>query len=84
VSTLQPARPRRQRRRRAPWRLAGPVLLGLLAAAIFALGVAVGQALNDNPRDGGTRTFVRTLRPLPLSAETPTVTVTVTEDGTPD
>jgi hypothetical protein len=45
---------------------------------IFVVGVAVGEALHDNPRPGGTQTLVRTLRPLPLApAARETVTVTV-------
>jgi len=47
-------------------------------AAVFAVGLAVGEALHDNPRAGGTQTLVRTLRPLPLApAALETVTVTV-------
>ena len=55
-------------------------LLAVAAGAIvvFALGVALGEALHDNPRPGGTQTLVRTLRPLPLApAARETVTVTV-------
>lgn len=52
------------------------VRLGLLVVA-FALGVAIGQALHDNPKPGGTRTSVRTLNPLPLAPARETVTVTV-------
>ncbi len=54
----------------------------LLAAAagavvIFAVGVAVGESLHDNPKPGGTQTLVRTLNPLPLApAARETVTVT--------
>ncbi len=54
----------------------------LLAAAagavvIFAVGVAVGESLYDNPKPGGTQTLVRTLKPLPLApAARETVTVT--------
>jgi hypothetical protein len=54
----------------------------LLAAAagaivVFVVGVAVGEALHDNPSPGGTQTLVRTLRPLPLvPAARETVTVT--------
>jgi len=43
----------------------------------FAVGVAVGQALRDNPEPGGDRTYVRTLKPLPLAPARETVTVTV-------
>jgi hypothetical protein len=53
--------------------------LGLAAAAVvFALGVALGQALRDNPRPGGTQTRVRTLKPLQLPPARVTVTVTTT------
>ena len=52
------------------------VLVGLVVA--FAFGVALGEALRDNPQPGGTQTLVRTLRPLPLApAARETVTVTV-------
>jgi hypothetical protein len=45
---------------------------------VFGLGIGLGQALNDNPRPGGTQTLVRTLRPLPLApAARETVTVTI-------
>ena len=48
------------------------------AVVVFAIGVAVGEALHDNPKPGGTQTLVRTLEPLPLAPaarETATVTV---------
>ena len=49
---------------------------GLVLA--FALGIALGEALHDNPAPGGTQTLVRTLHPLPLApAARETVTVTV-------
>jgi len=32
---------------------------------VFALGVALGLALDDRPAPGGTQTFVRTLEPVP-------------------
>jgi hypothetical protein len=35
----------------------------LLVAAAFAAGVAVGEALHDNPKPGITVTTVRTLHP---------------------
>ena len=47
-------------------------------AVVFGVGLAVGEALHDNPRPGGTQTLVRTLKPLPLApAALQTVTVTV-------
>jgi hypothetical protein len=74
-----PARPvavrrgrRPRRRRRGPGRWVGRAIVVLVA---FGLGVALGQALQDNPRPGGERTFVRTLRPLPLTPATATITV---------
>jgi len=54
------------------------LLLVLVAAALFVVGVAVGEALHDNPKPGGTQTLVRTLSPLgiaPAARETVTVTV---------
>ena len=55
-------------------------ILALLAAAVvvFALGVALGQALEDNPRGGETQTRVRTLEPLQLPPARVTATVTST------
>ena len=51
------------------------VAAGLLV--VFAVGVALGEALHDDPGKGETRTLVRTLRPLPLApAARTTVTVT--------
>jgi hypothetical protein len=51
--------------------------IGRLGAAVvvFALGVGLGQALEESPRSGGTQTSVRTLAPETLPAETVTVTV---------
>ncbi|HVV58078.1 MAG TPA: hypothetical protein VHC45_06915 [Gaiellaceae bacterium] len=68
-------RPRRAvaRRRR---RLRGVgVLVG--AAVVFAVGIALGESLHDNPSPGGTQTLVRTLLPLQVApAARTTVTVT--------
>jgi hypothetical protein len=33
-------------------------------AAIFVLGIAIGQALNDGPPPPSTETYVRTLEPM--------------------
>jgi hypothetical protein len=78
--STRPARPsRRDRRRRARRHRAVRLLLGVaLALVVFGLGVALGEALHDNPKPGGRQTVVRTLRPRPVPSETVTVTV-----GTP-
>lgn len=53
-------------------------LLVVGAVLLFAVGIAVGEALHDNPQPGGTQSLVRTLRPLPVApAARETVTVTV-------
>jgi hypothetical protein len=49
----------------------------LAFVVVFAVGIALGEALHDNPRPGGEQTRVRTLNPLPLApAALQTVTVT--------
>jgi hypothetical protein len=54
------------------------ILLAGLVLVVFALGLGLGQALNDNPDPGGRQTLIRTLEPLPLApAARETVTVTV-------
>ena len=54
------------------------VLIVVGAVLVFAIGVALGEALHDNPQSGGTQSLVRTLQPLPLApAARATVTVTV-------
>lgn len=67
-------------RRPPPHRSRARTLLPAGAALVaFALGIAVGEALDDNPRPGGTQTLVRTLNPLPLApAARETVTLTTT------
>jgi len=66
---------RRRRTRTARW-----LLVAATGVVLFGVGVALGEALHDNPRPGGTRTFVRTLHPLsiPPAVETKTVTITAT------
>ena len=69
-----PERTRVRRRRRRPWR---PVALLVALVVVGAVGVALGEALHDNPKPGGTQSYVRTLRPLSLApAALTTVTVT--------
>jgi hypothetical protein len=46
-------------------------------AVVFGAGLAIGQALDDNPSSGDTQTLVRTLKPLELPPVRETVTVTV-------
>jgi len=70
-----PPRQRRRRRRLLSRRL----LVALALIAVFVLGIAVGQALDDHPSPGGIITSVRTLSPLPQQPPTRTVTVTVTQ-----
>jgi hypothetical protein len=54
-------------RRRTPRARRWPrvVLAALVALALFAVGLALGLALEDRPVPGGTQTSVRTLEPLP-------------------
>ena len=67
--------PQELRRRRRPARTRARLLRLLVVLAAFGAGVALGQALHDNPKPGGTRRYVRTLEPATLRA---TVTVTAT------
>jgi hypothetical protein len=63
---------RRRRRRRFPWT---PLIAVIVLVCVFAAGIALGEALHDNPKPGGTTTTSNTLRPLPLVPQTVTVTV---------
>jgi hypothetical protein len=54
---------RRPARRRSPWPRVAALVVG--AVIVFALGIALGLALDDRPVPGGTQTFVRTLEPVP-------------------
>jgi hypothetical protein len=59
VTTPEDRAARRRRRRRAValrWGLRVAVAL-----VLFAIGVAVGEALHDNPKPGGTITSVSTV-----------------------
>jgi hypothetical protein len=54
------------------------ILLAAVVLVVFALGISLGQALNDNADPSGRQTLIRTLQPLPLApAARETVTVTV-------
>lgn len=52
---------------------------GALLVLVFLLGIAFARALDEEPRQGGVVTTVRTLTPLPQQPPARTVTVTVTE-----
>ena len=57
-----------ERRQRAPRRrrlnaVLRWLLVVVVAAVIFASGVALGEALHDNPKPGITVTTVTTIRP---------------------
>jgi hypothetical protein len=70
VSALeQPSRERRRRPRRRAWPRVAAV--AAIAVLVFAVGVALGMALRDDPEPGGTVTLVRTLEPRP---QTPAAT----------
>ena len=68
----RPRPPRPRRRRVVPWR---PLIALVVIVCVFGAGIALGEALHDNPKPGGTTTTERTLRPLPLVPQTVTVTV---------
>jgi len=55
VPPRQRHRPRRRRRR-----IPTPLVVLLLALVVFLLGVALGEALHDNPKPGRTQTLERT------------------------
>jgi hypothetical protein len=54
------------------------VLLVLLLALVFLLGIAFARTLDERPRTGRSVTSIRTLAPLPEKAAPSTVTTTVT------
>lgn len=49
-----------ERRRRS--RTRPRILFGVALLVAFGIGLALGEALNDNPTPGGTQTSVRTLQ----------------------
>ena len=54
---------RRESAGRRTWPRVALIVVG--AFLLFAVGVALGLALDDRPVPGGTQTYVRTLEPLP-------------------
>lgn len=60
--------PRLRRHARGPQRPSSwprRLAVAALVLVVFALGIALGQALNDGPPSPATATYVRTLEPLP-------------------
>jgi hypothetical protein len=62
VTALTPVERRERRRRRRREEATRWGVRVALALLVFALGVALGQALHDNPKPGQTITLERTLR----------------------
>ncbi len=56
--------------RRSPW--PRRALVAALVLAVFVLGIALGEALNDGPPAPSTETYVRTLEPVPQQPATTT------------
>jgi len=68
VSALSPVERReRRRRRRRQEVIRWGVRVGV-ALLVFLVGIALGQALHDNPKPGSTITFERTLH-LPTGGD---------------
>ena len=76
--TTVPARHRRPPPRRRSRRIPGWVPRLLVLLAVFAVGIALGEALHDNPTPGPARTHTRSLQPLPLAPARVTVTAPAT------
>ena len=62
--------PRRRPPRRSPW--PKRAIIAALVLAIFVIGIALGEALNDGPPAPSTQTYVRTLAPVPQQPVTTT------------
>jgi hypothetical protein len=74
VTTLTPVERRERRRRRRQGELVRWGIRVLVIVLVFALGIALGQALHDNPKPGNTVTLERTLH-IPTTGS-PGATVT--------
>lgn len=74
MSTLTPVERRERRKRRRREEVTRWALRVLVIVLVFAMGVALGQALHDNPKPGETITLERTLS-VPTSGN-PASTVT--------
>jgi hypothetical protein len=74
VSALSPVERRERRKRRRREEVTRWAIRVLVIVFVFALGIALGQALHDNPKPGDTITLERTLS-VPTSGN-PASTVT--------
>ncbi len=61
MTTLSPVERRERRRRRRRQEVTRWGIRVGLALLVFLLGIALGQALHDNPKPGSTTTLERTL-----------------------
>ena len=74
MTALSPVERRERRRRRRRQELIRWTIRVGVALIVFLLGIALGQALHDNPKPGSTITLQRTLH-IP-TAGNPVSTVT--------
>jgi hypothetical protein len=74
VSSLTPVERRERRRRRRQEELVRWAVRVVVVLLVFLLGIALGQALHDNPKPGNTVTLERTLQ-IPTTGS-PGATVT--------
>ena len=61
MTTLSPVERQSRRRRRRREEISRWAIRVALVLLVFALGIALGQALHDNPKPGTTITLERTL-----------------------
>jgi type VI protein secretion system component VasF len=61
VSTLSPLERHARRRRRRREEVSRWAIRAVIVLIVFAFGIALGQALHDNPKTGGTVTLERTV-----------------------
>jgi len=69
-----PRRPRRRRRRRTPL---GTLVRIALVVLVFAVGIALGEALNDGPKAPRELTGIRGVRQVVVTQTVATRTITV-------
>jgi hypothetical protein len=61
MSVMSPLERHARRRRRRREEIARWSFRAVLILIVFAVGIALGQALHDNPKPGGTVTLERTV-----------------------